>query len=241
MFKKGTEIIKVKSELKKSKSLEDNLLTQSTIKNTFFNNALLKAKLETCHDLITSSKFDLVATNDFENKLSLSARSIKKGEEIEQAIKESQQRVIQKSIYLASMTFKRALRHYCIYDILNEDKDKITIIFLPITTSDKKILCGIQKFDKVLMYSNEINSFYITRLLFQKTMSRSDYNQWVNTIKYKYEGDINARKVIFDKIQKDIDINQYSIIKDTDILDTTSDTFTKELPLMKFKFTDLEF
>lgn len=238
-------MLKKVTELKRSRSLEENLLTQSTIKSNFHDDTLLKARFETCHDLITHDqitrrKFDLIANTDFENKLSLSAKNIKKGQEIEQVIKESQQLILQKSINLASITFGRALRHYCFYDIINEDKDKITIIFLPITTSDKKILCGIQKFDKVLMYSNEVNNFYITRLLFQKTMNRSDYDQWVTSTN-KYEGNINVRKIIFNKIQKDLDINQYSVIKDTDILDSTSDTFTKELPLIKFKFTDLEF
>ena len=133
MFKKGTEIIKVKSELKKSKSLEEFLPTQFTMKNAFHNDFLLKAKLETCHDLITSRKLN----NNFEDKLSISAKSIKKGEEIEQFIKESKQILIQKAFNTAKYAFKRALRHYCFYEIIEEDKDKVTIIFLPITTSDK--------------------------------------------------------------------------------------------------------
>lgn len=235
MFKKDTKIIKVKSELKKSKSLEDNLPTQLTIKNAFHNDVLLKAKLETCHDLITSRKLN------FEDKLSISAKSIKKGEEIEHFIKDSKQNVIQKALNTAKYTFTRALRHYCFYDIMEDDQDKVTIIFLPISTSDKKFLCGIQKFDKALIHSNEINSIYITRLLFQKTMSRLDYDNWVNSPKYKYEGDINARKIIFEKIQQDLELHQYSVLKDSDILEPTTDVLTKELPLIKFKFKDLEF
>jgi hypothetical protein len=89
------------------------------------------------------------------------------------------------------------------------------------------------------MYINEVNNFYITRLLFQKTMDWSDYNNWVNSI--KYEGDKNARKIIFNEIQKDLDTNKYSILKDTDILDLNTEIFTKELPLIKYKFTDFDF
>ena len=69
------------------------------------------------------------------------------------------------------------------------------------------------------MHSNEINNFYITRLLFQKTMYRLDYDNWVNSTEYKYKGDVNVRKIIFEKIQKDLDNNQYSVLKDSDILD----------------------
>jgi hypothetical protein len=154
MLKKGSLIIK-------RKSLEEFLPTQSTIKSNFHQDTLLKAKIETCHDLFTSRKIELKAIED---KLTLSSKSIKKGEEIEQIIKYSKQ------LNSVRGLFKQALRHYCFYDIIDEQKDKVTIIFLPLSTSDKKILCGIKKFDKELMYINEVNNFYITRLLFQKTM-----------------------------------------------------------------------
>ena len=64
---------------------------------------------------------------------------------------------------------------------------------------------------------------------------------WVNSTEYKYKGDVNVRKIIFEKIQKDLDNNQYSVLKDSDILEPNTVAFTKELPLMKFKFTELEF
>ena len=42
------------------------------------------------------------------------------------------------------------------------------------------------------------------------------------------------------KVQKDLEVNQYSILKDTDIIQPKVEFFSKELPLTKFKFTDFE-
>jgi hypothetical protein len=59
----------------------------------------------------------------------------------------------------------------------NEQEKTVTIIFLPISTSDKKLLCGIHKFNKIFVYSNEIKNYYTSRILFQKTMTRIEYNK----------------------------------------------------------------
>jgi len=48
----------------------------------------------------------------------------------------------------------------------------------------------IQKFDKILTYSNKSINIYTIRLLFHKTISKTEYNKWVNDVKYKYEGNI---------------------------------------------------
>ena len=73
--------------------------------------------------------------------------------------------------------FKRAESHYTVHDVLSEDKDTVTIIFLPITTSHKKISYGLQKFDTLYMHSNGLKNFYTTRILYQKTMTKDFYNE----------------------------------------------------------------
>jgi hypothetical protein len=48
------------------------------------------------------------------------------------------------------------------------------------------------------------------------------------------------RKAIFNEIQKDLDKNHYSLLKDSDLIEPNTEFFSKDLPLVKFKFTDLE-
>jgi hypothetical protein len=78
-------------------------------------------------------------------------------------------------------TFKQALKHDCFSDIISSNNiDKtVTIAFLPISTSNNKVICGTQKFNKIYININlkGYKDFYITRLLFHKTMSVNDYNK----------------------------------------------------------------
>jgi hypothetical protein len=71
-------------------------------------------------------------------------------------------------------------------------------------------------------------------------MTRIEYNKWIDetNTKYQFKSDINARKIIFAEVQKDLEENNYSILKDTDLIEFNVEFFTKELPLIKFKFTD---
>jgi hypothetical protein len=41
-------------------------------------------------------------------------------------------------------------------------------------------------------------------------------------------------------VQKDLGDNYYSLLKDSDLIEPNEDFLSKELPLVKFKFTDLE-
>lgn len=125
------------------------------------------------------------------------------------------------------------------YDVISKNDENVTIIFIPITTSSNKVLCGIQKFDKINLFTNGLKDFYLTRLLFQKTMSREDFIKWELESKNWYQ-DFKFRKKLFNEVQKDLEVNQYSILRDTDIIQPKVEFFSKELPLTKFKFTDFE-
>jgi len=74
-----------------------------------------------------------------------------------------------------------ALKHDCYHDIIsrNDIENKITVAFLPISTSKNIVTCGIQKFNKVHVNINlrGYKTFYITRLLFHKIMTVDEYNQ----------------------------------------------------------------
>ena len=235
MFKKS-------SILNNNKSLKDNLSTQISIKSNFHETPLLKAKVETSHDKITFGSFNKAGKETLwtsATQQKIIPDNIKKSEEIKQSITDATVKPdINIAYNRAFNTFKMALKHYCFYDFIDKKTEEVTIIFLPISTSNNRLLCGIQRFEKIHTYSNELKSFYITRLLFQKTMTWSDYNIWVNKTK---EGDAKVRKIIFDCVQQDLDNNSYSILKDTDILQPNIEFFSKELPLIKYKFTDLEF
>jgi hypothetical protein len=78
-------------------------------------------------------------------------------------------------------TFKKALEHDCYHDIVsrNDIENKVTVAFLPISTSGYKVLCGTQNFDKIHVNISlkGYKTFYITRLLFHKTMPVDEYNQ----------------------------------------------------------------
>jgi len=65
--------------------------------------------------------------------------------------------------------------HDVFYDVIKEDGDNITIAFLPFSTSPEKVLCGLEKFDKVHLLTNGLKDFYITRILFHITMTKKDF------------------------------------------------------------------
>ena len=240
MFNKSKQLIKVKSE--QNKLFEDVKNNTSLVSKKIFNGyhqtGFVKSTLTTTYDLGAGE--NVYSSIGFVKNMTLFSFDIKKGEIIENLIKDSILINVKKSLNTSTKTYKRALHHYCISDIVDQKEDKVTIIFLPISTSESKVLCGIQKFDKIHLYNNGIIEFYITRLLFQKTMTGNDHYKWLNDTKYKYEGDINARKIIFENIQKDLDENHYSILKDSDLIQPKVEFFSKKLPFTKFKFTDLE-
>ena len=65
----------------------------------------------------------------------------------------------------------------------------------------------------------------------------------VNENNTKFESDFKIRNqdrmFIFNEIQKDLRQNQYSVLRDSDILDPKMDFLVKKLPLTDFEFTDL--
>ena len=130
------------------------------------------------------------------------------------------------------ITFKKALEHDCYHDIIarNEIENTVTVAFLPITTSNNIVPCGIQKFNTIHVNIN---------LRGYKTMPVDEYNQWVIDSQKWYQ-DPKLRKAIFNEIQKDLDANHYSLLKDSDLHVWNVEFFSKELPLVKFKFTELE-
>jgi hypothetical protein len=50
---------------------------------------------------------------------------------------------------------------------------------------------------------------------------------------------MQLRRQLFNEIQKDLSFNEYSLLRDEDLLNPKVEFFTKDLPLIKFKFTDL--
>jgi hypothetical protein len=156
MFKLGT--IKISKQVNSNKNL---LISNNNISiNNYHSTNRMEAKLLTLHDFNTIGKITKVLGSS--NKNDYVILNKKKSEDI-----------IKQVLY----TYKTALKHYSFHDIIssNEVEDTVTIAFLPISTSSKKISCGIQKFDKILTYSNGFINIYTTRLLFHKTMTKTEY------------------------------------------------------------------
>ena len=242
MFEKFNTISK-NSEIKKSKSFEELPVQKDIIaKNHYHASHTTLAKIATKYDLSSYNKVNKDSDLNFIENIKNVESSIKKGEEINKLIQASTvDSLVRHNFLLSKKAFKKALLHYCFYDIINENEaeNKVTVAFLPISTSNNIVLCGSQKFDKVFVYSNGSKDFYITRLLFHKIMTKQQFYEWENNIKYK--GDNDARQFIFNKIQKDLDQNSYSLLKESDLIEPNTEFFSKELPLVKFKFTDLDF
>ena len=70
-------------------------------------------------------------------------------------------------------------------------------------------------------------------------MPVNEYNKWVIDSKKWYQ-DPKLRKALFNEIQKDLDNNHYSLLKYSDLINPNAEFLSKELPLVKFKFTELE-
>ena len=249
MFKKtGTLVTKGTSELKKSKSLEIiQEITPKVLRTSYHGSSNLNANCTALWDKITIGKQEIEyktaveENNNFFNERIIRSKEIKK--EINYAlIKDT--KVKEWDSYLRSHnTFRKALEHDCFYDIIskNENDDgTLTIAFLPFSTSQNEVLCGLQRFDKIHLLSNYNKNFYITRILFHKIMTKAEFEKWETESKRWYQ-DLKLRKIIFDEVQKDLDANKYSLLKDTDLVKSNLGFFSKELPLVKFKFTDLEF
>jgi len=229
--------------LKKSKSLEviqevipKVLVTSNSYHGT--GNFLANTTSQWNHKII--NKFN---TKIIESKIDLLNLSIKKSKDIEHTIEESKiiiELKAKKSYDTSTKTFREALKHDCFYDVISQKDGNVTITFLPFSTSNNIVPCGLQKFDKIHLFTNGLKKFYITRILFNVTMTKTEFIAWEANSKLWYQ-DKNFRKSLFNEIQKDLDINSYSILKDTDIENPTVEFFNKELPFMKFKFTDFEF
>ena len=155
----------------------------------------------------------------------------------EAALKAKIDKYVKEAFYL----FKNSLTHFCFHDIIssNEEESTVTIIFLPISTSEATVPCGLQNFEKIHLnhYIKGFKNIYITRLLFQMTMTKREYKKWSS--EYRYQN-IKAKKAIFNEVQKDLENNHYSLLKDSDLLESNVEFFSKELPIVKFKFTDLD-
>jgi hypothetical protein len=96
---------------------------------------------------------------------------------------------VKKSFDKSVKTFKQALKHDCYHDIIarNEVENTVTVAFLPISTSNNIVPCGIQNFNKIYVNINlkDYKKFYITRLLFHKTMTVLESNIWYQDKKIK--------------------------------------------------------
>ena len=78
--------------------------------------------------------------------------------------------MLKKSLNTSIKTYKKALHHECISDVVYKN-DKVTIIFIPISTSSNKVLCGIQKFDKIHLFTK-----WFKRFLYYKNIISKNYD-----------------------------------------------------------------
>ena len=127
-------------------------------------------------------------------------------------------------------TFLWGLKNPCLHDIISENDNKLKIIFLPITTSPSKIEYGngIQTFDTILVFSSdEFKKIHNSNSIL---LSEENYLDWV---KNKDQVDQIVSKMIFNKVQQDLEEHNYSILKDTDFVELNLEFFTKELPCIK--------
>jgi hypothetical protein len=177
MFKKSSEIIN-KVELKKSKSLGVYEEVKSNIaKKGYHYTGSPKAKSNAGYDLDTYNNI----SNNYviEPVIKEFNDNVTKSKEIENTIQQANSIALVKNVKnsynISNENFKMAVKHECFYDVISENDGNVTIIFLPITTSSNRVLCGIQKFDKIHLFKNGLKHFYLTRLLYQKTMSREDF------------------------------------------------------------------
>ena len=69
-------------------------------------------------------------------------------------------------------------------------------------------------------------------------MTKEEFVEWELKSNLWYQDKI-FRKQIFNEIQKDLELNQYSLLKDSDFKESNIEFFTNDLPKEKYKFTDL--
>ena len=195
--------------------------------------AIVQSKALTSHGKIVKSKDNFILLNSI-SKSNLA--------QVNKYIK-SLSLIVIDSYDKSLKAYEMALKHDCYHDIIsrNEVDNTVTVAFLPISTSDNNVSCGTQEFNKIHVNINlrGYKTFYITRLLFHKTMPVDEYNKWLLESQKWYQ-DTKLRKAIFNEIQKDLDANHYSLLKDSDLIKPNAEFLSNELPLVKFKFTELE-
>jgi hypothetical protein len=77
-------------------------------------------------------------------------------------------------------SWQSTLNRASIHEIISETSNSVTIRILPLTTSPKILKCGFSNFEKLPMYKSVLDnepSIYITRILFDVTMTHEQYNK----------------------------------------------------------------
>lgn len=234
-------------KLKKSKSFEilqdvkpKQLVVNSN--NKFHGTDAPKARSSSLWNIKVNK--EKIEPLKFATKMDSFNFSIKKGKEIEVVVQKAEfnakaffEVTAHKSFNTSKNTFEWALMHDVFYDVIKEDGDNIIIAFLPFSTSNRKVLCGLEKFDKVHLLTNGLKDFNITRILFYITMTKKDFIKWEADSKLRYQ-DLAFRKQLFNEVQKDLDKNLYSLLKDSDLQESNVEFFTNDLPKINFKFSD---
>jgi hypothetical protein len=176
MFEKFNTVSK-KAEIKKSRSFEDLKVHKDIVEKSHYHTShVTLAKMSTKYDKFSYNNVSKDSDLIFIENINSVESSIKKGEEINKLIQvNTLDALVRHNLLLSKKAFKKALLHYCYYDIINKNNNTVTIAFLPISTSDNIVPCGNQKFDKVFVYSNGTIDIYITRLLFHKTMTKQQF------------------------------------------------------------------
>lgn len=69
-------------------------------------------------------------------------------------------------------------------------------------------------------------------------MTKKEFVKWESESKLWYQ-DMKFRKNLFNEIQKDLNQNPYSLLKEENLLNFNLQFFTNELPKISFKFSEL--
>ncbi len=69
-------------------------------------------------------------------------------------------------------------------------------------------------------------------------MTKKEFVKWESESKLWYQ-DMKFRKKLFNEIQKDLNQNSYSLLKEEYLLNFNLQFFTNELPKISFKFSEL--
>ena len=194
MFNRSKQLIKVDHKVN-GQSHNNNVLfgkisrvNNNSISNYHESKAVL-ALSTSKWDNITPDKLlnnifnnGIILNKNFNNKELKIAELIKYSKEVEN------KKLLAEYVFFELFeTYKMALKHDCFHDVISKNENgTLTIAFLPITTSENPIYCGIQKFGKIHINSNikGYKTIYISRVLYHKTMSVEDYNKWVLESKF---------------------------------------------------------